>query len=201
MYLYKTYWHYPETFTEDECNKIVDSFKGVDVDIGLLDETWVYEKVIPFIEKANMSAEWNYQWDFLDTLQFRVYNKNCFDDWHTDISNGGQPQIPTHTYINRKELIPKWGKSKPGIVGKIRKLSFILLLNDSSEFEGGEVEIQSRNFNMNDIGQTPTDIVEVNYMTKGSLMVFPSHLFHRVLPVTKGVRISLKGWCWGYPFK
>ena len=75
MYLYKTYWHYPETFTEDECNKIVDSFKGVDVDIGLLDETWVYEKVIPFIEKANMSAEWNYQWDFLDTLQFEFCSK------------------------------------------------------------------------------------------------------------------------------
>jgi predicted 2-oxoglutarate/Fe(II)-dependent dioxygenase YbiX len=56
---------------------------------------------------------------------------------------------------------------------------------------------------MNDIGKNPKDIVEINsiLIKKGSLIVFPSDMWHRVLPVTKGVRISLVGWCYGYPFK
>ena len=36
---------------------------------------------------------------------------------------------------------------------------------------------------------------------KGSLVVFPSFVWHRVKPVTKGVRYSLVIWNLGYPFK
>ena len=36
---------------------------------------------------------------------------------------------------------------------------------------------------------------------KGSVVVFPSHLWHRVKPVTKGTRYSLVMWNLGYPFK
>jgi hypothetical protein len=159
MYFYKTYWGWENGFTEDECNKIVDLFKGIDLlppkihnnddnyktnsekrscEVGWLDETWVYERVIPFIENANILGKWNYQWDFLDNLQYTVYHKNSFYDWHTDVVGDGQAQLLTHPYPNKKELISKWGESKSGTVGKIRKLSFILLLNDPSEFEGGD---------------------------------------------------------------
>ena len=36
---------------------------------------------------------------------------------------------------------------------------------------------------------------------KGSIVVFPSFLWHRVKPVTKGTRYSLVLWHLGYPFK
>ena len=38
-------------------------------------------------------------------------------------------------------------------------------------------------------------------LPKGSIIVFPSFLWHRVKPVTKGVRYSLVVWNLGYPFK
>ena len=38
-------------------------------------------------------------------------------------------------------------------------------------------------------------------LPKGSIVVFPSHLWHRVKPVTKGTRYSLVVWHLGYPFK
>jgi len=38
-------------------------------------------------------------------------------------------------------------------------------------------------------------------LPKGSIVVFPSFIWHRVKPVTKGVRYSLVMWSLGYPFK
>ena len=37
--------------------------------------------------------------------------------------------------------------------------------------------------------------------SKGSIIVFPSFVWHRVKPVTKGTRYSLVIWNLGYPFK
>ena len=36
---------------------------------------------------------------------------------------------------------------------------------------------------------------------KGSIIVFPSFIFHRVTPVTKGIRYSLVNWNVGQPYK
>ena len=36
---------------------------------------------------------------------------------------------------------------------------------------------------------------------RGSIIVFPSFVWHRVTPVTKGTRYSLVVWSLGYPFK
>ena len=38
-------------------------------------------------------------------------------------------------------------------------------------------------------------------LPKGSIVVFPSFVWHRVQPVTKGTRYSLVIWNLGYPFK
>jgi predicted 2-oxoglutarate/Fe(II)-dependent dioxygenase YbiX len=38
-------------------------------------------------------------------------------------------------------------------------------------------------------------------LPKGSIIIFPSFVWHRVKPVTKGARYSLVVWNLGYPFK
>ena len=38
-------------------------------------------------------------------------------------------------------------------------------------------------------------------LPKGSLVVFPSHVWHRVCPVKKGSRYSLVIWNLGWPLK
>ena len=38
-------------------------------------------------------------------------------------------------------------------------------------------------------------------LPKGSIIVFPSFVWHRVKPVKKGTRYSLVTWNLGYPFK
>lgn len=72
-----------------------------------------------------------------------------------------------------------------------RKISFSLLLND--DFEGGDLEFE--------IGSPGTEerITTVK-MRKGDIVFFPSYLWHRVTPVTKGERYSLVGWARGPSF-
>ena len=76
--------------------------------------------------------------------------------------------------------------SKPYNNGMIRKLSFSICLND--EFEGGDF----------DLGRpsplTGKTNIETFKLKKGQMIVFPSHTWHKVNKVTKGIRKTLVGW-------
>jgi len=74
-------------------------------------------------------------------------------------------------------------------------------LTDGSEYEGGELEFDFRNYDphMREESQHLKQAKEI--LPKGSIIVFPSFVWHRVKPVTKGTRYSLVMWNIGYPFK
>ena len=81
--------------------------------------------------------------------------------------------------------------------GKIRKLSVTCSLSDPKDYKGGELEFDFRN--MDPDKQSIRKCAEIS--SRGSIVVFPSHVWHRVKPVTKGIRYSLVIWNLGYPFK
>lgn len=70
-----------------------------------------------------------------------------------------------------------------------RKLSMTIQLSDPDDYEGGELQF----------------MINQNIVTakkdKGTMIVFPSFILHRVTPVTKGVRQSIVGWVAGYPYR
>jgi len=66
-----------------------------------------------------------------------------------------------------------------------RKLSVVVQLSSPGDYEGGAFEF----FGLQCPGQA--------FAGRGSLLIFPSYLQHRVLPVTKGVRRSLVTWIEG----
>lgn len=72
-----------------------------------------------------------------------------------------------------------------------RKLSFVLQLTDPSEYEGGRFELDGQ-FPQPD----PNEVIK-----KGTVIVFPSFIRHRVTPVTSGVRRSLVSWVEGPKFR
>lgn len=71
-----------------------------------------------------------------------------------------------------------------------RKLSFVIQLSDPTEYEGGELQFFG--------GESAPMIAP---KTKGTFILFPSTNWHRVTPVTKGIRHSLVGWITGPRFK
>jgi len=66
-----------------------------------------------------------------------------------------------------------------------RKLSVVVQLSSPDEYQGGEFEF----FGLQNPGAT--------FLPQGSILIFPSFLQHRVLPVTKGLRRSLVTWVEG----
>jgi len=70
-----------------------------------------------------------------------------------------------------------------------RKLSFSVQLTDPKEYKGGELMIYDRQKGL----EAPKDA--------GTIIFFPSFMFHEVKPVTKGTRHSLVGWILGPRFK
>jgi len=69
-----------------------------------------------------------------------------------------------------------------------RKLSAVLFLSDPKDYEGGVFEFQDLE------GQ-------IDKMTQGSIIVFPSYVKHRVTPVTSGERYTAVAWAVGPAFK
>lgn len=68
-----------------------------------------------------------------------------------------------------------------------RKISLVLQLSDPSTYEGGKLELER---------DQPSDD---RFSGQGSIILFPSHLRHRVTPVTQGVRHSFVVWATGKP--
>ena len=161
--------------------QIKDLKKKRDSDIVWLDERWIYKEVQPYVRQANANAGWNFEWDFSEQMQFTQYKKGQYYGWHCD--GWDRPyQRPAGDPSN----------------GKVRKLSVTLTLSDPEEYKGGELEFDFRNRDP-DKKQNIYKCKEI--LPKGSLVVFPGFVWHRVCPVTKGTRHSLVMWNLGWPFK
>ena len=153
-------------------------------DLVWLSEPWIYKEIHPYVHEANRLAGWNFEWDWTESCQFTKYKLNQYYDWHCD-SFGKIFDSPNDINVN----------------GKIRKLSMTCQLTDGSEYQGGELEFDFRNYdpNMRDESKHLRKANEI--LSKGSIIVFPSDVWHRVKPVTSGTRYSLVAWHLGRPFR
>ena len=128
------------------------------------------------LQQANDQLRWNLQTTVIECIQFTSYGENDFYDWHRD---------------NDLDKPFEEGYLK----GLVRKISFSILLNDPADFQGGEFQFEIGN---------PNDKERIKTLDKpsqGGAIIFPSYLYHRVQPVTKGTRYSLVGWVCGQPWK
>ena len=78
--------------------------------------------------------------------------------------------------------------------GSIRKISMTLFMNNPDEYEGGEFDLE-----LFDPEKKPR--YATFKLKKGSAIFFQSDVWHRVRPVSSGVRKSLVAWYIGPTFK
>ena len=168
--------HDPEKDSEQNIKDISKKRKS---NIVWMDDPWIYKEIQPYVNTANINAGWNFQWDRSESCQFTKYKLNQFYDWHCDswVKPYDKPESPDH--------------------GKIRKLSVTVSLSDDTDYEGGDFEFDFRN---TDSGSNQPRLCK-EIRPKGSVVVFPSFVWHRVKPVTSGTRYSLVIWNLGWPFK
>lgn len=141
------------------------------------DTDFIYKRVLDMVAGENKNNAWNFDYDVIEDLQFTKYDGEMKQhyNWHAD-----QRSV---VYGNNVDAILR---------GKIRKISFSVLLNEN--YEGGNFEFETG---------LPHEENRISTLTPsaGCAIVFPSFMYHRVTPVTEGVRYSLVGWICGKPFR
>jgi PKHD-type hydroxylase len=178
------YWRWDGVLSKEFCNSVLETIDwdnsiaaGVDSETPSIDNKQRRTDIIwqenlnpigcvakSYIEAANQQAGWNYDLSVYEKVQLSRYkgeDKGHYA-WHVDIA--------------------------PPREGMQRKLSCVILLNDPSEFEGGELQFGP--------------IGDENMLTmQGSIIVCPSFVVHRVTPVTQGVRYTAVAWANGPAFR
>ena len=114
--------------------------------------------------------------------QYTNYRKGQYYDWHRD---SREEPYDTNEYT-----------------GLQRKFSLSVLLNPVDEYEGGNFEIETNwhhgpHENWNRVVTFDPNNYDIG---QGTVIIFWSHLYHRVAPVKKGIRKSLVAWYLGPPF-
>jgi len=161
--------------------------------------TWIDESdkdgALPWSELTDHIAKqihsinnkyWKFNLSKSEPLQYSIYNEGDYYDWHND---------------QRESVYED---------GLVRKLSFTVFLNedyDDGDFEIVELSAAKELPKLNVENVSATLLVNEGGMiigpqpSAGTMIVFPSYLWHRVKPVIKGPRKSLVGWFLGEPFK
>ena len=154
------------TVTDDKLRK-----SDILIHPATLENRWIFDRVVEAFEAANRDA-YNFDLDGFNVFQYSEYNdKGAHYEYHMDVSFAS---------VNDRFIIG-------------RKLSLSIMLNDQSEFTGGE-------FQMIIDSQTIANPITVPHK-RGRFVFFPAFIVHRVAPVITGTRRSLVFWALGPKFR
>tara|TARA_Y100001933_G_scaffold107943_1_gene108215 strand:- start:18488 stop:19216 length:729 start_codon:yes stop_codon:yes gene_type:complete len=159
-------------------------------------------KITQGINSCNMTSGWNFAWSEVEHHQYTVYHhRDNFDaEWSKAVKDG--TAVSGDHYTWHQDSGPFDQGERPGF---IRKLSSTIQLSDPDDYEGGtfqyidpsgifdQLSTNPRKFNIDQKIQS----VPHSAKKRGSLIVFPSYMYHQVKPVTRGTRISLVSWFHG----
>tara|TARA_R100000742_G_C4275210_1_gene95547 strand:+ start:381 stop:977 length:597 start_codon:yes stop_codon:yes gene_type:complete len=159
---------------QNKSNKVLSKVR--DSDVVWLEDMWLRNLIGTFVSSANINAGWDFVYDTPEIAQFTIYDKNQHYNWHQDLSfDKDQTGQPSNSQ---------------------RKLSVSIQLTDEKEYKGGELLFSTLN------GQSKKKILTNElFRKKGTVVVFPSYMHHKVTPVTQGVRYSLVMWFRGPAFQ
>ena len=156
---------------DEKSQKFDYGIRKTDVSFITDKDNMMNELVWGFIREAN-AQYFRYNLDYFQAIQFARYQNGGHYDWHQDTSGS------------------------PAEASEPRKLSLTMSLTDHTTYDGGYLEFYN--------GEKPYEHDEHNVAKdvkdQGSVIVFDSRDWHRVTPVTKGVRYSIVCWTVGPHF-
>ncbi len=194
------FYIYPNKISSEKCDELLESClekhtfeeatvqteDGQDSDalyrrckVAFIEPTrdFLHETIDDCITTANNNY-FNYNIRALEPVQFARYEVGDYYHWHQDYRHTDN--------------------------GMSRKLSFILNLTDYEDYEGGHVEFfeshgKASGFSSVFIDGKTYEEEEVRDLawSKGTVLVFCSRDWHRVTPITKGIRYSIVSWITG----
>jgi PKHD-type hydroxylase len=182
---------YPEAFPETEMEKVIHAFNTAEPEVGQTSDhdvnlrvrrssvVWLPQALYPsvavhvslLIKDAN-KKHYGYLVDSMQSMQVSKYDSSEQGyDWHVDT-----------LWMNNEFAFQ-------------RKLSMIIQLSDADSYRGGDVRFDNIH------GPLFREDMLPHIRQKGTAIIFPSWLRHKVEPVTQGERMSLVVWAEGPSFR
>jgi len=188
----------PDVFSPEECEKIIRDggengfndgvvFDNANIDTEQKEDTWTVDSSIRktdvgWIDTSQPKFNWIYDRivEYLESTNDAV--------WGYDLA---EPYLIQGLQLGKYKKDSFYGWHTDSWAGKssLRRLSITVQLTTPDEYKGGKFEIFR--------GEKKDYEEDPNMEKQGSLILFPSYIWHKVTPVTKGVRFSLVGWCLG----
>tara|TARA_B100001113_G_scaffold114675_1_gene93386 strand:+ start:828 stop:1532 length:705 start_codon:yes stop_codon:yes gene_type:complete len=171
--------------------------KWFDIQRGQMPETLLY-KIYDAVNMANEDCGWNHTWEYMENPQYTVYNE--------------QPEREGHPILQKiRGDFYTWHTDAGPFVydnGLHRKLSMTIQLSDQDDYEGGHFQWLEPHLEFDRMTGTNPQVnmqdaiktVAFSAKNIGSVVVFPSFLYHQVTPILKGQRKSLVCWFTGKPY-
>src|SRR5262245_27808609 len=178
-----SFWETLQLFSDPECDELESTLDRIpavrDVASQLIvtpipmePNRKLYEHVFAALAEAN-ARTWQFQLDGWLSLQALTYEVGASYPLHSD-------------------LVDLQGR------GRQFKLAASILLSEPAAFDGGELEIMTGVGMDHGVLTKPSHIAPLE--RRGSGVVFPSFLIHRITPVTRGERLVLVARAGGPPF-
>jgi len=159
------------------CDWIVDDSRArasrtPDAPVSWPADHWITGLLWHFASRAN-ETDWRYTIVASESAFLATYGRKGFSTWHAD------------------DVLKPTDASLPSALrGLTRKLSVTLMLNESSDYSGGDFRIKRE-------GAAETELDPALFRRKGTVIIHPSYALTSVRPVTKGVKHSLVTWLLG----
>ncbi|MDP2696637.1 2OG-Fe(II) oxygenase [Thalassospira sp.] len=174
----------PGAFDAASCDRLIDGFADQLDDGGLVQGqsashirrsqiAWFNEEQEPVVMRRiiDLVAE---------------ANRSCFDFNLTDFAENAQIARYEGDQRGHYDWHSDTGASD---VARRRKLTLVVQLSDPADYDGGLLQLN------------PSGHIIDAPMTRGTAILFPSFVLHRVAPTTQGTRFSLTCWVHGAPFR
>lgn len=178
-----TYWVWEEALSKEFCRSVLEQVDWESAEQGTLTANNIID-----LNKRRTDVIWQNPMQPVGCVA-RIYMESANQAGGWNYALTGQEDTQIGRYKSTDEGHYDWHlDSAPPQNGIQRKLSCVILLNDPSEFEGGILQFK---------GMEDRNVLN----KRGTIVVFPSFIEHKVTPVTKGVRYSAVSWAHGPSFR
>lgn len=181
------YW-FKDGFTAEELDKISKQVEQIPFQVAntASDIEDIRTSKIKWIPQTE---EWN--WLYEKLMMFaRIANDEM---WQFDLTSAPE-HIQYTEYHGDVNGEYSWHQDIGPDELSTRKISITVQLSDNSEYEGGDLKFWLGGKNLEDNSLFAQ-------RGKGTVILFPSYLYHAVTPVTKGIRKSFVLWLGGGHYK
>jgi len=211
-----TYYYWKSEIPKDECEKIIEEF---DTSSSTKAGTGHYQGIEALYPEEIEAMKKENTWDYLHNNRKKSaavdvsvrrtklnglptnhkYNKILCDyviaankiQYHYTLTKFTPCQFARYDVGDFYDFHQDSGHSEVDYEKETRKISMTFQLSDPDSYEGGEFYF----YNGND------KEIEPIIQEQGSIICFDSRMWHRIAPVTRGVRYSLVSWSLGPSFR